>query len=171
MIAPLAPYLTDWELWRDLLPVPVGAAIFAALAALIPQAGSSYRHRFVVIASFSLLGFVVGDLTGQSREPAVAATIGALLTLLGGALVYLLGEHGPAKQVFVSAAVCVMALSLFFGTNWGSVLREQAELKKQSARYRFNIEQEDFKLHLMRKAAHFPDPPPAAPASTDKPKG
>jgi hypothetical protein len=154
MLSYLPNYLTNFQIWIDLLPIPISALFFSAIAAgltgLSKDPAVSFCERWCVFAAFALLGFIVGDLTGQSREPAVPAAIGAVLTLLAAAMVYLLGSHGPKKQLFVSAAVCILTISLFFGTNWGSVLREDADTYKLSARYRWSLEQEDQKLQDLR---------------------
>jgi len=158
----LPDYLTRAQLWVDILPVPIAAFVLAAfVAAIVKHEHSTFLHRFLAVAAFSLLGFVIGEMTGLSREPAVSATIGAVLGLLGGALAYLLGTKGPENQAFASAAVCVFVLSLFFGTSWGAALREDAEFYKRSAEYRERLELEDLKLRYWRAVNHIPDPAPA----------
>ena len=113
----LPHYLTMPGVWIDILPIPIGAAVLALIASLA-TIKVKYNHpfslgeRWMVFLSFSLLGFVIGDLTGQSREAAVPATIGATLGLLGGAMVYLLGSRGPKQQVFVSIAVGLLLIAI-----------------------------------------------------------
>ena len=154
MYSYLPTYLTTQQIWIDLLPIPIGAVLIAAIAAGLSgfgkDHGTTFRERWCVFCAFALLGYVVGDLTGQSREPAVSAMIGAVLTLLGAGLVYLLGSNGLKQQLFTSLAVSVLAISLLFGTNWGSVLRTNAEIYKHSAAYRWSLEQEDHKLQALR---------------------
>ena len=53
-----------------------------------------FRLLLLVLLAFSLLGFVTGQIMGQSREPAVMAVLPAVLTLLGGIDVYLVGAKG-----------------------------------------------------------------------------
>ena len=150
----LPNYLTNPQIWIDLLPIPVGAILVSAIAAGLSGLGKdrtvTFAERWCVFAAFAFLGFVVGDLTGQSREAAVPGMIGAVLTLLAAAMVYLLGSRGLKPQIFVSAAICVLSMSLLLGTNWGSVLRNNAELYKQSAAYRWALEKEDQKLQSLR---------------------
>lgn len=89
----------------------------------------------VSIAAFTMLGFVVGLLMSQSREPAVQVVLPAILTLLGGLLVYLIGVHGLRNQAAVSAMVFCFTLSLLTGAQYGARLRADYDLASQSPEY------------------------------------
>jgi peptidoglycan/LPS O-acetylase OafA/YrhL len=156
-------YLTNLQLWSILWPIPVAAAVIAALAAspLIRDRKEFARH-LAIFFSFAMLGFVVGELTGQSREASVAATIGAVLTLLGGALVYLLGQSDN-RQVVTSGAVAVLALCLLLGANWGAAIRADAIAASDDVNVRIHREIEEQKLRDLRDELGLPQPSAAQP--------
>jgi hypothetical protein len=71
-----------------------------------------FRLLLLVLLAFSLLGFVTGQIMGQSREPAVMAVLPAVLTLLGGIVIYLVGAKGIQTQAIVSSMVFCFAIAL-----------------------------------------------------------
>ena len=70
-----------------------------------------------------MLGFVTGQVMGQSRESAVGTVVPAVLTLLGGVAVYVVGSKGVEVQANVSAMVLCFAVTLLIGTLFGSKMR------------------------------------------------
>ena len=82
---------------------------------------------FLVILTFSLLGFVTGEIMGQSRESAVGAVLPAVLTLLGGVAIYLIGSKGVQTQAMVASMVFCFAIALLMGTVYGARLRVEFE--------------------------------------------
>lgn len=121
-------YLTDQLLWLQVGSIVLAALALAALAAAIMRPkGSHFMDAFVPLAAMSTLGFVVGALTGQSRAAAVGEVLPAVLTFLGGVLVYLLGTKGAREQRFVATTVLLFAIALIVGTNWGASIRAYDE--------------------------------------------
>jgi hypothetical protein len=96
-------------------------------------ARKDFRLLLLVLFSFSLLGFVTGQIMGQSREPAVMGVLPAVLTLLGGIAIYLVGAKGLQTQALVAAMVSCFALALLTGVHFGGRLRVDFEI--QNAAY------------------------------------
>lgn len=133
----MASYLTYWPLWKDILPLP----IFSALISLIiirafntftntekdPAFAKEIKQLFLVVFAMALLGITTGQLTGQSREPAVGAVLPAVLGLIGGISVYLVGSKDKQHQFAVSLAVIAFTVNLLVGVFWGAHLRAQYE--------------------------------------------
>src|SRR4029453_3544566 len=109
----------------------VVSAVFSLLAALFVRtfrlARKDFRLLLLVLFSFSLLGFVTGQIMGQSREPAVMGVLPAVLTLLGGIAIYLVGAKGLQTQALVAAMVSCFALALLTGVHFGGRLRVDFE--------------------------------------------
>jgi hypothetical protein len=112
-----------------------------------------YLRRFLVtfVPSFSLasLGFVVGELVGDSREAVVGTVIPAALTLLAGAAVYVVGAAGARVQATVTALLACFAISLLAGAKVGTRLRVEfmAELEQPD-----RLRQRDVSLEFNRRA-------------------
>jgi hypothetical protein len=77
----------------------------------------------LAITTFSMLGFVTGDIMGQSRDAAVGAVLPAVLTLLGGVTIYIMGSKGVETQARVSAMVLCFSIALLAGSLYGATLR------------------------------------------------
>ena len=90
----------------------------------------------LVLFAFSLLGFVTGQIMGQSREPAVMAVLPAVLTLLGSIAIYLVGVKGIQTQAIVASMVSCFAIALLAGVHFGARLRIDFDIK--SAAYTEN---------------------------------
>ena len=135
-------YLTEWALWRDLLPLP----LFATLVTSGLVFGKIVRRdeaklAVIVVGAMALLGIVTGQLTGQSREPAVGAVLPAVLGLIGGVTVYLFAMKEPKTQVLVGLAVVAFSINMLVGTFWGAKLRAD-----------FNAYQANLGVRLAREA-------------------
>lgn len=73
--------------------------------------------------ALSLLGIATGQITGLSRDSAVHAVLPAVLGLMGGATIYLIGAWGKELQTTVVAAVIGLSINLVVGVYWGSYSR------------------------------------------------
>ena len=83
----------------------------------------NFAALFLPILAFTLLGFVTGQIMGESRESAVSAVLPAVMTLLGGVFIYLIGSKGMQTQIIVSSMVFCFVLALLTGTLYGARLR------------------------------------------------
>jgi ABC-type multidrug transport system fused ATPase/permease subunit len=103
------------------------SAIMASAATVMVRLRRPARGHlwlvFLAIFAFSMLGFVTGQVMGQSRESAVGTVVPAVLTLLGGVAVYVVGSKGVEVQANVSAMVLCFAVTLLIGTLFGSKMR------------------------------------------------
>jgi ABC-type uncharacterized transport system permease subunit len=123
---PAYPFST-YAWWS--LAFQIAFALLVALATL-PLIASSrdprvLRDGFTVAFAMSLLGMVTGFLTGISRAPAIGAVLPAVLSLIAGLLLFMIGrESDPAKQRLVASCVTALIVNLLIGTLWGSVSRE-----------------------------------------------
>ena len=111
-------------IFATVLIVCTGLAVATTL--VVRYAGLS-RERFALlflsILTFALLGFVTGQIMGQSRESAVGAVLPAVLTLLGGIVIYLIGSKGIQTQAIVSSMAFCFAMALLVGSLYGARLR------------------------------------------------
>lgn len=87
----------------------------------LPTTG--FWSLFLAVLAFSLLGFVTGQIMGQSRESAVGAVLPAVLTLLGGVAIYLIGSKGAQAQAIVSSMLFCFSITLLAGSLYGARLR------------------------------------------------
>jgi hypothetical protein len=112
-------YLTDLEIWKAIWPLvlfPLGCALAICLAL-----GSKGRVACVpTVFALSLLGIVIGLLTGLSRESAIGAVLPAVLGLLGGVMIYLIGTKGASLQATVVMGAIGLTLNLLVGAYWGA---------------------------------------------------
>ena len=119
-------YLVHFESWKALWPMPVAVIILTALFFGIVRPKEGRRELVLVLAAFSMLGLVTGYLTGFSRSPAVGAVLPAVLSLVGGMAIFMMGKDA-ANRMIVSLSVLIFSISLVIGTGWGSTMRQTAE--------------------------------------------
>jgi predicted enzyme related to lactoylglutathione lyase len=123
------PYLLHRGIWEAIWPTPLAALIISVLVYAIAwkwRNQDQERSFFIVILSFSMLGIVTGMVAGNSREPAVGATLPAVLSLIGGLAIYLV-DKGIAERILVSLSIIVLSMNLIVGFFWGAVVRINAE--------------------------------------------
>lgn len=145
-------YLRSLELWEALWPAPLAATLIAALLLFLHRPRISRRQFFVVLLSFALLGMVTGLLAGFSRTPAMGAVLPAILSLVGGLAIYLVGAE-KADQALIGTCVIALSLDLLIGSTWGAVLRDDFDqgAKSASARKRealVEVEVREFRTDL-----------------------
>jgi hypothetical protein len=102
------------------------AGLALAITLFVRYAGLSRKRfplLFLSILTFALLGFVTGEIMGQSRESAVGAVLPAVLTLLGGLVIYLIGSKGAQTQAIVTSMAFCFAIALLAGSLYGAQLR------------------------------------------------
>ncbi len=144
-------YLTDFNLWRDLLPTPLFALIVATALSLpsIISKKLSLAH-FTVLVAMSLLGATTGQLTGQSRDPAVGAVLPAVLGFIGGMGVYLLATQKPHTQQLVGVSIIAFSLTLLTCSFWGAKLRSDYDVYKESLAQQLVRESNAHELRLQK---------------------
>lgn len=121
--------------------VSVGISLLVSVATIwVRPRGSSFWATLSAALAFSLLGFVTGDLMGNSREAAVGAVLPAVLTLLGGVAAYIISSKGVRSQVAISAMLVCFTLSFVVGSLFGSRLRVEYEFALQDPKLLLNRE-------------------------------
>jgi hypothetical protein len=103
------------------------AAIATAGVWALRRGQTDIWSTFLAVFAFSVLGFVTGKVMGNSREAAVGTIVPAVLTLLGGIAIYVIGAKGTRVQGPVSAMVLCFAVCLFAGSHFGAQLRYEYE--------------------------------------------
>lgn len=119
-------YLTHIENWKALWPLPVTVLLLTFLFIVFIRPKEKYLEFSVLLAAFSMLGLAAGYLTGFSREPAVGAVLPAVLSLMGGVAVFLVGKNVTTRMI-VGLSILIFSISLVLGTSWGAVMRQTAE--------------------------------------------
>lgn len=122
----MPPYITHIENWKALWPLFVTVLVLTALFYSIVRPKQGKRDLALLLAAFSALGLVTGYLTGFSRSPAVGAVLPAVLSLVAGLAVFLLGKDVGSRAI-VSLSVLIFSIGLLLGAGWGSVMRQTAE--------------------------------------------
>ena len=119
-----------------LTPIAVSFVIALIVAAvgyvLDTNSGSSFRHLLFATFAFSLLGFVVGLLLGDSREGVVGSIIPAVLTFIGGIAAFVVTANGASSQSGISAILICLTFSLLVGSIFEIRLRIEYEVAQQS---------------------------------------
>ena len=118
-------YLAKTPLLDDLWPI-VSLVFFMAF--IFSFFGSSRENRkefFLVLLSFSMMGIVVGYLTGVSISPVVTALVPSSISFIGGLLIFLIGKNNSSRAI-ASLSMFLFCLLLFIGMEWGSKAKECA---------------------------------------------
>ena len=115
-------YVLNLEIWKALWPL-LAFSLASAFAICMTLGRKPYAAHLQIVFALSLLGMTTGQLTGLSRESAVGAVMPAVLTLLGGVMIYLIGIKGERLQATVVMAVIGLTVNLAVGTFWGADLR------------------------------------------------
>jgi hypothetical protein len=110
------------------LVVCVGITLIGILPLWVhPAHNGRILPAFLAILSFATLGFVTGDIMGSSRDSVVGEVLPAVLALLAGVAVYIVGSKGIEAQMSVASIVLCFAVTLFIGSLFGAQLRIEFE--------------------------------------------
>lgn len=121
-------YLTNFTIWMNILTIIFFAVVISvALTRVVKDKESNFRDPFLVIFAMAVLGITAGVITGESREPAVSAVIPAVLTFIGGVLIYLVTVKKQTQQKIASIIVISFSITFLVGTFWGAQLRVEFE--------------------------------------------
>lgn len=112
-------------------------------------------------APFAILGVVVGYVTGMSRDPAVAAVVPGILTLVGGAVLILTSEGG-VKAATSSAMVVYLSIGLVAGIDYGARKRYEFEQIKNSFDVQIDQVNREANIRAYRRGLGLPEVPGAS---------
>jgi hypothetical protein len=123
-IADLFPqYLKEADFWTSIWPMLVVPLLTSFLVSIFlidrKKAAPNFKTMRAVTLACAFLGIVTGNVTGLSRDPVVGTVIPAVLGLVGGVFVYLVGTKGVERQHFVAGGIICLALNLIVGVYWG----------------------------------------------------
>lgn len=134
-------YLKEAEFWTSIWPmllVPVLIALFISRVLIDPKLGAArFKAMAAVTTACAVLGIVTGNVTGLSRDPAVGTVIPAVLSLVGGVFVFLVGTKGLARQYLVAGGIICLSLNLVIGIYWGG--RSRVLYEANSKKYEASI--------------------------------
>jgi hypothetical protein len=139
----MPPYLTHIEFWKSIWPMVGTVLLLALVVSLLNHDRKQRLELFLVVLGFSALGMVTGYLTGLSRESAVGAVLPAVLSLMGGLMVFLIGKAKESRNV-VSISIVVFSFTLLLGSGWGAVMRDVAEKYNKGQYYLQYLKQQAY---------------------------
>lgn len=159
--------LSKFVVLLDVIWAPLVITGLVALSLLLVHRPQFRRQDFfVVLLSFALLGMVTGLLAGFSRTPAMGAVLPAVLSLVGGLAIYVLGV-AKADQVLVGTCVIALSLNLLIGSVWGALLRDDSERAHKSANAGKRDALVEVQVQEFRKDLGLPASPPRLPLNKD----
>lgn len=156
----MPPYLVHLASWQALWPLPLTAFVLSLFCFGLARPKEAKGDLLMTLTAFSMLGLVTGYLTGFSRTPAVGAVLPAVLSLVAGLAVFMLGKDSAIRAI-VSLSILIFSTSLVLGTTWGASLRQEWEeypltLDAQKAQALMEVQVREF-----RQALGLPAAPPA----------
>ena len=92
-------YLLNTALWKAIWPIPDDGRGGGCCLSLVRMPEISWRDRFWILLSFSMLGLITGVLAGLSRQPVIGAMLPPVLSLVGGLAIYLIGKDGSNRML------------------------------------------------------------------------
>ena len=155
-------YLLNVETWKALWPL-VLFPLVASVAICLAFSAKPLRASVALVFALSLIGIVTGQITGLSRSGAVGDVLPAVLGLLGGVMIYLIGEHGVRLQGAVIMAVVGLTINLVVGIYWAPIralvegdpgIVAAAKVAEEDARYAAAIQKllNDMKYAKLKNA-------------------
>ena len=81
---------------------------------LFKKTGKELGESLIIILSISLIGGIVGDLSGSSQESVAGQLVPAVLTLIGAFGVYVFGQKRDSKDIINVAILALYAKSFYF---------------------------------------------------------
>lgn len=119
---------------------------------LVPETITIWMDELLGIGvPFTILGVLIGYLTGVSLTPAVGSVIPAVLTLVAGISVFMASEGGR-KGAIASAAIIYLSFALVAGVSHGSRLRTTALEAANSIEARMKAVSDEAALRAFRAA-------------------
>lgn len=121
-------YLSSTYVWATLIiQIVVAVVTSAGLLLLARRQGSklSALDLYVAILALAFVGIIAGYMTGLSRTPVVGAILPAILSVIGGLVLFIVTrDAAPGFRALTAAGTIALMLNLLIGTLWGSLSRE-----------------------------------------------
>jgi len=140
-----------YELLKTLV-IPFGfALIIAAVFNIRARDRTQFWPLMLILTSVGLVGIIVGQLAGQTREAVLSALIPALLSLIGGCLAIIFAKDTGAARLLTAAGVIGLMFNLFVGLQLGSHARTEYEAYINSTDYKYKLMVEEAALQRLRE--------------------
>ncbi|MGH6663750.1 MAG: hypothetical protein ACREB2_02445 [Pseudolabrys sp.] len=114
--------------------------------------------NLAVILSYSipisLVGYIIGYLTGDSRSPVVGSIVPSILTVIGGLSIYVFGTDNKYKTI-IGYNVLVFVVMLFYGVTIGTNDRDGYRADRL-----INLSEQEQRVRTFRKNIGLPKEPP-----------
>jgi hypothetical protein len=82
-------------------------------------------ETIAVLVALSFIGIITGYLTGLSRTPVVGAVLPAVLTVIGGLVLFIVTREAPPEfRTLTATCTIALMLNLLLGSLWGSLSRD-----------------------------------------------
>jgi hypothetical protein len=122
-----------WEVLCSLLLFSVVLSAALSLVLIMVTTKTERRKLFraslLLLVTMSVLGAIIGYLTGISRAPAVGNVLPAALTLVGGLLLYMFGKESQGgRQQVAAVSTFALVIGLLTGTLLGAEIRADDSL-------------------------------------------
>ena len=127
-------YLTSLIVWTTVWPLPLISFFISAALYFVNRSKEAKENLLLVLLAFSMLGIVTGFLTGLSRTAAVGFVLPAVLSLVGGLAIFLIGSDSK-RRIIVSLSVLAFSINLLIGSSCGAITRTIAEEQIFSTKY------------------------------------
>lgn len=127
----MPPYLDSLSWLEYFWPL----ALFAVIVTLVIWTGYWIATRksgkpisLLIIFSFCSLGMTVGVMTGDSGEQTISTVLPAVLSLVGGLAVFLIGRESR-DSLMIAACIAALSITLLLGALIGGANRNYAALQ------------------------------------------
>ncbi|MBV9393363.1 MAG: hypothetical protein JOZ84_03025 [Methylobacteriaceae bacterium] len=126
--------LLNWVTADTLATALLVSALLSVIVSFVAVRihSENFGAVFFTVLAFSLLGFITGEVTANSRESAVGAVLPGVLTLLGSVAAYTISTRGIKQQSGISAILICFSLTFLVGAIFGALVRQEYELALQS---------------------------------------
>jgi hypothetical protein len=134
-------FWTSSYLWAVLCGLLLFSVILSAALSLVlilvttkTERRKLFRASLLLLVTMSVLGAIIGYLTGISRAPAVGSVLPAALTLIGGLLIYMFGKESQGgRQQVAAVSTFALVIGLLTGTLLGADIRADGSLVAATA--------------------------------------
>lgn len=137
-------------LWLYLLAVIAWAVIFSIVRGISKQVSRGNIFYFLLLAiAFSFLGLTIGIHIGLSESPVIGLIIPALLTFIGGLMIYafIFADKSKIQDGYVLLVILIsLSFFLMLGSDYAC-----------SARTDYDARQQDYQLQQKRYFELFTD--------------
>jgi len=132
--------------------VDVGIRMFrgAGISATVTAFPLTVLCLFGFTFPIALIAYISGYLATMNRTSAVGTILPAALALIGGLNIYVFGTDNQYR-VLITYCVCVFAIMLFYGTQYGAYMREASREARLIA-----LTAQEYRIKIVRRNLGYP---------------